>query len=59
MTVRLVALLLAACVTMPPTVQAPVTVVVQPAQNVQCSEERVLVDDALQSLLVGDGGTDG
>jgi hypothetical protein len=50
---------LCACVTVPPTVQAPVTVVVQPAQTVQCSEERVLVDDALQSLLVGDGGTDG
>jgi starvation-inducible outer membrane lipoprotein len=56
---RAVLLALAACVTVPPTVQAPVTVVVQPAQNVQCSEERVLVDDALQSLTVGDGGNDG
>ena len=53
---RLAALLLVACVPAP-IVQAPITVVVQPAPTPPCLEERVLVDDALQHLVVdaGDG----
>lgn len=53
---RALALMLAACVS-PPIVQAPISIVVQPAPVPSCSEERVLVDDALQSFIV-DAGAD-
>jgi hypothetical protein len=52
-------LALCACVTVPPTVQAPITVVVQPASAPCADMERVLVDDALGDLPVDAGGHDG
>jgi hypothetical protein len=53
---RALVVLLVACVPAP-IVQAPITVVVQPAPAPSCIEERVLIDDALREIPV-DAGED-